>query len=69
MMHMKKLLSREGDMTDLILQHFGKVTRRRLAQILSAERRKMFSERKPIVKKEGGQSPTLKTIKSKKDNV
>jgi hypothetical protein len=52
-------------MTDLILQPFR--SRKKLEQILSEEREKMFSEPKLVVKKKGGQSPTVKTNKRKKD--
>lgn len=45
-------------MTDLILRHFR--NRKKLEQMLSDEREKMFAVQKPIAKKEGGEFPTSK---------
>jgi len=55
-------------MTDLILRHFR--NRKKLEQMLSDEREKMFAVQKPIAKKEGGESPTSKiSNKRKKGNT
>jgi hypothetical protein len=53
-----------GDMADLILEPFR--SRKKLEQILSEEREKMFSEPKLVVKERRGQSHVIKTSKRKK---
>jgi hypothetical protein len=51
-------------MADLILEPFR--SRKKLEQILSEEREKMFSEPKLVVKERRGQSRVIKTSKRKK---
>jgi hypothetical protein len=47
-------------MTDLLLQELSDLTREKLGQILSDEKKRMFADQKPKAKKAKGQ--TLKLI-------
>jgi hypothetical protein len=52
-------------MTDLILQSIRNPAGKRLKQILSDEKKKMFAEKKPIVKGNGGEPPKLRIGKKR----